>query len=96
MKDCPPGISKTKTITVLKKHTYECPSCSYKWTVQEPMVPESQSVESAVAEPTDTEAEPTEAEAGESEAADPQTIPEAPNPPRPPFEAEAPEVSVRF
>ncbi|MFK7765976.1 MAG: hypothetical protein AB8B55_01955 [Mariniblastus sp.] len=38
-KCCPPGQSrKTRTINVLKKHTYECPSCSYKWSLQEPEV----------------------------------------------------------
>ncbi len=36
MKCCPPGTSKTRTINVLKKHSYECPNCSYKWTLQEP------------------------------------------------------------
>jgi hypothetical protein len=35
---CPPSSSKTRSITVLKKHTYECPDCSYKWTVQKPEV----------------------------------------------------------
>ena len=96
MKDCPPGISKTKTITVLKKHKYECPSCSYKWTVQEPMVAESQSVEPATSEPTEAEAEPAEGEASEPSATDPQSIPEPPTPPRPPFEEQPPTVSVRF
>ena len=33
-RDCPPTTSRTKTIKVLKKHSYECPSCTYKWTVQ--------------------------------------------------------------
>lgn len=38
-KCCPPGLSrKTRTINVLKKHSYECPSCSYKWSLQEPEV----------------------------------------------------------
>ncbi len=38
MKCCPPGTSKTRTINVLKKHSYECKNCSYKWTLQEPEV----------------------------------------------------------
>lgn len=35
--DCPPMTSRTKTINVLKKHSYECPSCEYKWTRVEPI-----------------------------------------------------------
>lgn len=38
MKCCPPGTSKTRTINVLKTHKYECPNCSYKWSLQEPKV----------------------------------------------------------
>ena len=41
-RDCPPGISKTKLVKVLSKHTYECPNCTYKWVLQEcepPQVP---------------------------------------------------------
>lgn len=29
----PPITSKAKTVKVLKKESYECPACSYKWTV---------------------------------------------------------------
>lgn len=39
-KCCPDRASKTRTINVLKKHSYECPSCSYKWSLEEPEVPE--------------------------------------------------------
>ena len=28
-----PRCAKTKTVKVLKKHSYECPKCEYKWTV---------------------------------------------------------------
>lgn len=31
---CPPGTSKTRLVTKLKVHKYECPGCSYKWTLQ--------------------------------------------------------------
>lgn len=33
-KCCPPGKSKTRLVTVLKKHSYECENCAYKWSVQ--------------------------------------------------------------
>ena len=91
MKCCPPGTSKTKTVKVLKKHTYECPTCSYKWTVQEPAVVASTTTTSGL-----TEAQPTEAEASESQSADPDVKPKNATPPRPPFENETPPVSVRF
>ncbi len=32
---CEPRCAKTKTVKVLKKHSYECPKCEYKWTVVE-------------------------------------------------------------
>lgn len=89
MKCCPPGTSKTKTVKVLKKHTYECPTCSYKWTVQEP----------AVAATSTTTKEPTEAqpeEESESESVEPDANPETPTPPRPPFEDEPQQASFRF
>jgi hypothetical protein len=35
-KCCPPGTSKSKVVTVLKKHSYKCKECSYKWSVNEP------------------------------------------------------------
>jgi len=41
MKSCPPGSSKTRLVTKLSKHTYECPKCSYKWTLQKPEEAES-------------------------------------------------------
>jgi hypothetical protein len=85
-KCCPPGVSKTKTITVLKTHSYECPSCSYKWTVQEP----------AIAESSTTPSEPTEAKPDEQESIEPESTPEKAIPPQPPFEEEAPKVSIRF
>ena len=31
--DCPPTTARTRTVNVLKTHSYECPSCSYKWTL---------------------------------------------------------------
>ncbi len=40
-KDCPPVTSKTKTVNVLKTHSYECPNCTYKWTLQKPVVMET-------------------------------------------------------
>ena len=40
-KCCPPGKSKTRTINVLKTHSFKCPSCEYKWTLVEPEIPES-------------------------------------------------------
>ncbi len=33
---CCPSTSKTRTINVLKTHTYKCPGCDYVWTVHEP------------------------------------------------------------
>lgn len=37
----PPTTSKSKTIKVLKKETYECPTCSYKWSVAKTSEPAS-------------------------------------------------------
>lgn len=37
-KTCPPGVSKTKTVNKLITHSYECPNCSYQWTLQEPEI----------------------------------------------------------
>ena len=31
-KCCEPRCAKAKTVKVLKKHSYECPKCEYKWT----------------------------------------------------------------
>lgn len=33
---CPPTTSRTRTVNRLKTHTYECPECSYKWSVVKP------------------------------------------------------------
>ena len=38
---CIPTTSKSKTIKVLKKETYECPTCSYKWSVAKTSDPAS-------------------------------------------------------
>lgn len=35
-RDCPPGVSKTKLVTRLKVHEFECPNCSYKWKLDTP------------------------------------------------------------
>jgi hypothetical protein len=37
---CPPTKSRTRTVKVLKTHTFKCPSCEYKWSVVEPEIPE--------------------------------------------------------
>lgn len=37
-KCCPPGTSKTRTINVLKKHSYKCPNCAYQWKLHEPEI----------------------------------------------------------
>ena len=37
----PPTTSKSKTIKVLKKETYECPPSSYKWSVSKTSAPAS-------------------------------------------------------
>ena len=92
MKCCPPGTSKTKTVKVLKKHIYECPTCSYKWTVQEPAV--AATTTTTRSEPI--EAQPAGTDGSESESAEPEANPEKATPPRPPFENETPPVSVRF
>ena len=34
MKCCPPGTSKTRLVSKLSTHSYECPNCAYKWSVQ--------------------------------------------------------------
>jgi uncharacterized low-complexity protein len=34
-KCCPPSVSKTRLVNRLKKHTYECETCKYKWSVVE-------------------------------------------------------------
>lgn len=60
-KDCPPGTSKTKLIKVLSTHTYECPSCSYKWKLQEcaPLEPAAPpQSEPTPADPAETSAIP--------------------------------------
>lgn len=31
---CPPTTARTKTVNVLKKDSYECPKCTYQWTLQ--------------------------------------------------------------
>lgn len=85
-KCCPPGVSKTKTITVLKTHSYECPSCSYKWTVQEPVI----------AEPTSA-SKPAEANpSGQETVVPPATVPGQVTPPQPPFEGENSNATSRF
>ncbi|MEL7496782.1 MAG: hypothetical protein AAFN77_04185 [Planctomycetota bacterium] len=33
---CPPATSKTRLVTRLKVHTFECPNCAYKWKLQLP------------------------------------------------------------
>ena len=53
-KCCPPGTSKSRLVTVLKKHTYECESCSYKWSIQKP-----EPVEAAKPDPVIQMGEPT-------------------------------------
>ena len=40
-KCCPPTKSKTRTVKVLKTHSFKCPSCEYKWSLIEPEIPES-------------------------------------------------------
>ncbi|MFK7734586.1 MAG: hypothetical protein AB8B50_01070 [Pirellulaceae bacterium] len=37
MKPCcaPPKLARTRTVCTLVKHTYECPSCKYKWVPKE-------------------------------------------------------------
>lgn len=35
-----PICGKTKTVTLLKKHSYECEVCKHKWKVLEPQIPE--------------------------------------------------------
>ncbi len=85
-KCCPPGVSKTKTVKVLKTHTYECPSCSYKWTVQEPNV-------FGASTQSDT---PTKAKPDTKDSAEPPLDPEKATPPQPPFEGATPKVSLKF
>ncbi len=41
-KCCPPGTSKSIVVTVLKKHSYKCKKCSYKWSVNEPSYGEAE------------------------------------------------------
>ncbi len=36
MKGCPPGKSKTRLVTKLKKEKYKAESCGYKWTLDKP------------------------------------------------------------
>lgn len=43
----PPTTSKTKTITVLKKESYEAPACSYKWSVAKADEPSSTAANTA-------------------------------------------------
>ena len=54
-KDCPPMTSKTKTINTLKKHTYECPSCEYKWSVVKPVEVPSEAKSTDTTPPTANE-----------------------------------------
>lgn len=35
-----PLCGKTKTVTLLKKHSYECEACKYKWKLVEPEAPQ--------------------------------------------------------
>ncbi len=35
-KNCQPTCSRTRTVKVLKTHTYECSKCNYTWSVCEP------------------------------------------------------------
>lgn len=96
-----PTCSKTRTVTVLKKESYECDVCKYSWEVQEPMVPEhiQAEVEAANAESI----EPMESggagdSMGSEQSAEPQIVPseveEGISPPEPitPKVPEAPEV----
>lgn len=41
-KCCPPGSSKSRTVTVLKKHKYECKKCSYQWSTPKMVYPGAQ------------------------------------------------------
>ena len=45
----PPTTSKTKTVKVLKKESYECPACSYKWSVAKAVDPISTTEKTATA-----------------------------------------------
>ena len=38
----PAGTSKSIVVTVLKKHSYKCKKCSYKWSVNEPSYGEAE------------------------------------------------------
>ena len=59
-KCCPPMTSKTKVVKRLSTHKYECPSCDYKWSVQEKKECDTCN-EAVVAQP----AQPTEHVVGE-------------------------------
>jgi hypothetical protein len=82
-KDCPPGISKTRTVTVLKKHSYECEQCGYKWSVLDPEVCDSA---------------PEEAPQEASANTDSETMKETPSVEdpveQPPFEVDEPKVEA--
>ncbi len=52
MKCCPPGKSKTRLVSKLSTHTYECPNCSYKWTLQKAAQTEAPIVQPDQLEPT--------------------------------------------
>lgn len=53
---CPPGTAKTRLVNKLKVHKYECPGCSYKWTLQEP---EKESTEPTEAKKDEPQQAPT-------------------------------------
>lgn len=65
---CPPGTSKTRLVTKLKVHKYECPGCSYKWTLQKPEKATAAAQPEMAPNPTPRAAEPRQPE-GEVPAA---------------------------
>ena len=59
-----PTCSETRTVTLLKKKSYECDVCKYTWSVAEPEVPDVSHLEEPEVEEPEVAPESEEAEAG--------------------------------
>lgn len=94
-KGCPPTVSRSRVVNQLKTHKYKCPSCEYKWNVQEPVFCDEPiaavpyEIELSPAGENDQSATP-QAETPTVPAFEPESL-EEPFPARPPFEALAPQ-----
>jgi len=50
-RNCEPGCGKARKIKVLKKHSFECPTCKYSWEVCKPEIIELAPIDSEATAP---------------------------------------------